>query len=410
MQNKASINSYEKLLDESFDEKFYIVIDDLYTRRKKLISEVLSANKELDALLNPSYSAFSDFVGSIQKNSSVVSYNLGTNKSKVTISTSNAVHVLNIDANENYILSKIRKLRKSMKNYSEPFAFEVAAELYTILIEPIENLLTNKDTIYIYGSDLIDLPLGVLLSNYSDLIELDSNYEKLTKANWLIKDYSFARIFPVNNKIINSTFEKKFLGFANPSSINILGLDPLPNTESEIRDLALSSKEFSSSFLFTKSDASKNNLKKSLQSSFERIVFATHSLPAYWNGISNQNSLVLADQGGDFLLSPTEIIDLKINSDIVVLSSCNNDKGGSDSLYKAFLVAGSNSVMYSNWELETISAAQITDEVFKSMLFDDAPKHIALQNASIKLMNDYSNRIYAHPGFWGNFSIAYRNL
>ena len=144
--------------------------------------------------------------------------------------------------------------------------------------------------------------------------------------------------------------------------------------------------------------------------SFERIVFATHTVPPGWLGLTNESGLVLSDEGGDFLLTPTEIIDLNFSSDIVLLSSCNSDNDGVDSLYKSFLVAGANSVIYSNWNLETISAKYFTESVFKIMLFESLPKHEALRKASLQIMNDYSNPIYAHPAFWGNFSIAYRSL
>jgi CHAT domain-containing protein len=307
------------------------------------------------------------------------------------------------------IQSNITSLRASM-DLGSSFNFKAAHNLYEILLKPLEPLLSDIKNIYLYGSDLEDLPFGVLLSNYNELEEISSDYEKLLQSQWLIESYSFARIFPLSNDQLNYEYDHKFLGLANPDSFETLGLSDLPNAEEEIRQIALVSKSYSQDFLLTNSNASKENLRARLSESYERIVFSTHSLPPNWNGITSESSLVLSDKAGDYLLTATEIINMDFKSDMVVLSSCNTEKKGSDSLYKAFLVAGSNSVMYSNWELETISASKITDEMFKSMLFDDAPKHIALQNASIKLMNDYSNRDYAHPGFWGNFSIAYRNL
>ena len=408
--NKFSINHYEYLLESDFSESHYIELDKLFNARKNLISKVLSRNKEMDALLNPTYQAFSKVIETIKDDSVVLTYNFGSNSSKVTVVSENKTHVVNLNVRTDILNYKVSEVRKTLKNINSPFAFKEANDLYEILIKPIEKFLANKNNIYIYGSDLIDLPFGIMLSNYSEIANLNSNYEKSLRAKWLIEDYSFARVFPVNNIPMNTEYDNNFLGFANPSSIIDLGLEPLPDTENEIRNLALSSKEFSNEFLLVQNNASKNNLKKLLERSFERVVFATHSLPAYWKGISNESSLVLADSGGDYLLSPAEIIDLNINSDIVVLSSCNTEQKGSDSLYKAFLVAGSNSVMYSNWELETLSAGIITDQVFKSILFEDLPKHEALQKASLEIMNDYSNPMYAHPAFWGNFSIAYRSL
>ena len=407
--NKAEISEYEELLETNFEEKYLTKIDRLFKSRKKIISKMLSKNKEIDSLFNPSYVNYQKIASSIDDQSIMLSYNLATDSGKLIAQTASETFVFDINDGINLIQSNISALRSSMI-LGSAFNFEAAHNLYETLLKPLEPLLSDIKNIYLYGSDLQDLPFGVLLSNYNELDDLSSDYEKLLQSQWLIKSYSFARIFPLSNNKLNYEYDHKFLGLANPDSFQILGLSELPNAEEEIRQIALASKSYSQDSLLTNSNASKENLRARLVESYERVVFSTHSLPPNWNGITSESSLVLSDKAGDYLLTATEIVNMDFKSDMVVLSSCNTEKKGSDSLYKAFLVAGSNSVMYSNWDLETLSAAKITDAVFKSMLFDDAPKHIALQNASIKLMNDYSNRDYAHPGFWGNFSIAYRNL
>ncbi|MDC0512805.1 CHAT domain-containing protein, partial [Gammaproteobacteria bacterium] len=384
-------------------------LDRLFKDRKKIMSKMLGRNKEIDALFNPSYSNYQKIVSNLDDESIILSYNLAEDSGKLIALKSNKTFFISIDESSDIINFNIRRLRHSMTAGTD-FDFEAAHNLYNILIEPVNSILGNIKNIYLYGSDLEDLPFGVLLSNYHELDQFSSDYEKLVNTSWLIESFSFARIFPLSNNKLNKEYDRKFLGLANPDSFDVLGLPLLPNAEEEVRQIALASKSYSQDSILINSNASKTNLRNKLTNSYERIIFSTHSLPPNWNGITSESSLVLSDEMGDYLLTATEIVNMDFRSDMIVLSSCNTEIKGSDSLYKAFLVAGSNSVMYSNWELETISASKITDTVFKSMLFDDAPKHIALQNASIKLMNDYSNRDYAHPGFWGNFSIAYRNL
>ena len=407
--NKAEIYKYEELLETNFDEKYLTKIDRLFKNRKKIISKMLGKNKEIDALFNPSYANYQKIASSLDDQSIMLSYNLAEDSGKLIAQTASKTFFFHIEDGSSVIQANISSLRSSM-DLGSAFNFEAAHNLYEILFKSIEPLLSDVKNIYLYGSDLENLPFGVLLSNYSELEDISSDYEKLLQSHWLIESYSFARIFPLSNNRLNSEYDHKFLGLANPDSFKILGLPSLPNAEEEIRQIALASKSYSQNSLLTNSNASKKNLRAKLSESYERVVFSTHSLPPNWNGITSESSLVLSDEMGDYLLTATEIVNMDFRSDMIVLSSCNTEIKGSDSLYKAFLVAGTNSVMYSNWELETISASKITDTVFKSMLFDDAPKHIALQNASIQLMNDYSNRDYAHPGFWGNFSIAYRNL
>jgi CHAT domain-containing protein len=340
----------------------------------------------------------------------VVSYNLSSDGGHIILNTGSNTKYFKIQEGSNYIQSKINKLRESMKGHNSEFSFASASVLYEILFKPIEIYLNGVNNIYIYGSSLEDLSFGTLIKNYDDVNVIQNEKKKLLVADWLIKHYSFARIYPLNNNLIHSEFDYKYLGLANPDSFGEIGLSELPNSEDEILQIGLSSQSYSREFLLTKSNASKKNLKEKLENSYERIVFATHAVPPFWNGITSEGALVLDDENGDYFLTATEVVNLDFQSDMVVLSSCSTEEKGSDSIYKSFLVAGANSVMYTNWELETVSASLITDRIFKYILFEEYQKHKALQLASIDIMNDYSNPLYAHPAFWGNFSIAYRSL
>ena len=410
-KNKEDISEYEGLLVNKITQNTYTKLNSLYEDRKKIMNKMLKKNPGISALFNPSGDEYTNILEDIDEDSVVLSYFIDSNEVLILVSEKGNNNLISIkNSGKRSINYMIRELRSSMDNSGKLFAFDQSLELYNILIKPIEDIIKNKKTIYLYGSELENLPFGILVSSF-DKSKKISDYQRLISADWMIKTHSFARIFPLSNNQINRNFENKFLGFANPNSFNELGLPKLPNSESEIRELSLASGDFNKDFLLTKSNASKKKLFSMLNdNSFERIVFATHSVPPGWKGLTTESALVLADKDGDFLLTATEIVDLDIKSDIVVLSSCNSDIKGSDSLYKSFLVAGANSVMYSNWSLETLSAEKITEGVFKTILFEEMPKHEALRAASIEIMNDYDNQIYAHPAFWGNFSIAYRSF
>ena len=46
----------------------------------------------------------------------------------------------------------------------------------------------------------------------------------------------------------------------------------------------------------------------------------------------------------------------------------------------------------------------------KELWFSDGKKHEALRQTSLNFIKNYNNQEYAHPAFWGNFSIAYSGL
>lgn len=408
IENKNEIQDTEIEFENSFSEETLLKLESLYSERKIIIQEMLEKNKGLGNLFNTSFNQYKSISSIIDNNDIILSYTLDDHRISIIAETSSNTYIRFINKKNREVEHLINHVRNSMNNFETSFSFVESNMLYKILFESISDIALDKDNVYLFGSELEEVPFGILISEY-DNSENISDYQRLISAKWLIKDHSFARIFPLNLPK-NKEYENKFLGFANPDSFSILGLPSLPNSVSEVRELSIASQNFETDFILTDFNASKNNLYDKTKQSFERIVFATHTVPSGWLGLTNESGLVLSDDGGDFLLTPTEIIDLNFNSDIVLLSSCNSDNNGIDTLYKSFLVAGANSVIYSNWNLETISAEDFTQSVFKIMLFESLPKHVALQKASIEIMNDYSNPIYAHPAFWGNFSIAYRNL
>ena len=408
IQNKNEIQEREIEFESSFSEENLLKLELLYSKRQIIIQEILEKNKGLDNLFNTSFNQYKSILSVIGDNDIILSYTLDEHRISIIAETSSNTYIKIINKKNKEVDELINNVRNSMNDFETSFSFAESNMLYEILFESISDIVLEKDNIYLYGSELEKVPFGILISEY-DSSDTISDYQRLIGAKWLIKNHSFARIFPLNLPK-NKEYENKFLGFANPDSFSTLGLPSLPNSISEVRELSIASQNFETDFILTDFNASKNNLYDKTKQSFERIVFATHTVPPGWLGLTNESGLVLSDEGGDFLLTPTEIIDLNFSSDIVLLSSCNSDNDGVDSLYKSFLVAGANSVIYSNWNLETISAKYFTESVFKIMLFESLPKHEALRKASLQIMNDYSNPIYAHPAFWGNFSIAYRSL
>ena len=407
-ENKNKITLTQNDLSENFITKTNLKLAELQARNDLLTTKLFKGNTRLNSFLNPDSSGVKNVIKSLSVDEVIFTYVLGSTGSKLLINSHDDEQIIAIPYSAAYINSQIRLLRESMSFDKDiKFNFEAAAALYEILILPAQNHLDTISTIYLYGSEMESLPFGILLEDYDPSIE--SQRQKFISANWLIESFSFARIFPITNNKKNIIFDNSFMGFANPSSFQELDLPKLEGAKEEVQYLALASGADIKNIYFD-AMATKDILIDNLEESYERIVFATHSLPAGWQGISTESSLVMASAVGDFLLTPSEIINLDLETDIVLLSSCNSEQGGVNSIYKAFLVAGSNSVIYSNWELETTSAKHITEKLFSNMLFNSLPKHLALQKASIEALNDYSDRDFSHPAYWGNFSIAYRNL
>ena len=371
------------------------------------LSEVSLDNSQ-KKLYELNSSDLNKFRNKLKEKEAILSYHSGLTGTIAILQTRDDRKIFNFKINEHELNHLNRMLRKSIvKGFKDnEFDFATSYDLYKKIFFEVDSYLNGAATIYLYGSELQNLPFNALVSKKSK--DINRNLEKLLEASWLIDKHNFIRIFPINQDR-NITFEDKFLGFANSAEQNKYNLVSIGNVLEEVEQLAIASQ---SKNIFANEQATKQSFLTESQKNVERIVIATHSLPPFWQGKSNEPALFFSDvETNNFFLTASEIAELNIQSDLIVLSACNSDLRNFNSLYRAFLVAGANSVLYSNWELSTRSAPELTTKFFSSLYFDPLKdKHEALREAILEIKNDFSENKFAHPAYWANFSLAYGSL
>ena len=151
-------------------------------------------------------------------------------------------------------------------------------------------------------------------------------------------------------------------------------------------------------------DATKEELLRTDLGRYRFIHFATHGLLPVESGIK-EPALVLSYEGerkDDMLLSLSEILQLKLRADMVVLSACNTGSGkvtraeGVASLGSAFLAAGAASVMVSLWQVSDSSTALLM-EAFYGNLVTGKSKSAALAAARQTLMQGLRQPLLLGP-------------
>jgi CHAT domain-containing protein len=109
------------------------------------------------------------------------------------------------------------------------------------------------------------------------------------------------------------------------------------------------------------------------------------------------------------LLQAGEIFDLKLNADLVVLSACQTGLGklirgeGMVGLTRAFMYAGTPSVVVSLWSVSDISTADLMAEFYKNLIINKLSKTDALRKAQLALIN---NPGFSHPFYWAPFILV----
>ena len=178
--------------------------------------------------------------------------------------------------------------------------------------------------------------------------------------------------------------------------------------------------------VFLRERASEKTVKALNLTSYRILVFATHGLvPGDLDGLL-QPALALSSPAvtghpdEDGLLTMSEILAQKLDADWVVLSACNTGAGegaGAEAvsgLGRSFFYAGARSLLVSNWPVETSSAKTLTTSIFQNQSDNpDLSRAKSLQKSMVNMIDGpgYQDAdgatvfSYAHPIFWGPFSL-----
>ncbi len=194
-------------------------------------------------------------------------------------------------------------------------------------------------------------------------------------------------------------------------------LPSLLDTATELKTIAAKLDVPASDILLDK-DATEANVKTRPLADYRIVYFATHGLVAGdVKGIGEPSlALTLPKQPStidDGLLTASEVAQLKLNADWVVLSACNTaagDKPGAEALSglaRAFFYAGARALLVSHWSVDSDAATQLTTATFDLMAKrPELGRTEALRQAMLNYMNDNTDATRAYPAFWAPFSIV----
>ena len=161
--------------------------------------------------------------------------------------------------------------------------------------------------------------------------------------------------------------------------------------------------------LFLGADATEENAKREgVLSETRRIHFATHAFLS--EGRPELSGLVLGNteaSSEDGLLQVYEIFNLQLQADLVVLSACESGLGqavageGLVGLTRAFLYAGTSSLVVSLWPVNDSSTAGLMIEFYRR-LDQGRDRGEALRMAKLSTL---ANAEVAHPFYWAPFIL-----
>jgi CHAT domain-containing protein len=184
-------------------------------------------------------------------------------------------------------------------------------------------------------------------------------------------------------------------------------LGDLPSSKDEATAAAMGLPNRANVLLLGKS-ATETAFKNSVE---HRIIhLAVHAVAN--ETIPESSAFVLLSDplhGEDGYLYPSEIVQLPLNADLVVLSACDTAVGpiegeeGISTLSRAFLLAGSRTVISTLWSIDDDSTLYLM-KVFYAELARNIPAPEALSVAKRKMLKAFGPR-KAIPYFWAGLTL-----
>jgi CHAT domain-containing protein/tetratricopeptide (TPR) repeat protein len=208
-------------------------------------------------------------------------------------------------------------------------------------------------------------------------------------------------------------------GIANVADIRSWA--PLPETVDELCDVAQHLGVDPSTHLYLGARATETQIKALSDSGvlarYRIVHFATHGALSGDVSRTSEPGLLLtppreASEIDDGYLTTSEIADLKLDADWVILSACNTAAGNAKNaqalsgLARAFFYAGSRSLLVSHWEVASESTVNLIAKAVAELKADPKiGRAEALRRSELELI-DKGKTYEAHPAFWAPFVLV----
>ena len=316
----------------------------------------------------------------------------------------------------------------------------VAHRLYSRLIKPLEYFIVGKKTVVIVPhGPLAGLPFEILVDSPAHAGK--RFWSATDRPSHLVEKYAFCyepslsvlsqvrtrkrtrnpgwNLVAFGDAIYSDASKNREL---NPgaeklmSSMNLTAdatrgeeLRPLPGARKEISEIVKIMGGPHQAYLGEQ--ATESLFKKADLSRYAYIHLATHGVLLGGGKHQQQPAIIFSlygDKGNDGFLQLGEAFGLRLNSDLVVLSSCltpaksaRAEGYGLMGLARAFLFAGTNSVILSAWQVNDDSTPRLFIEMYRDL--KDGSKAEALREAKLTLLKNSGT---SHPYYWGPFVLV----
>ncbi len=304
-----------------------------------------------------------------QNQATIVSYSIINNESdlyiwvvapngKLTFRQVNLKKAGIVAKNPQLLTNLVETLREQIlaKKTANKTVIASTRNAYKVLIQPVADLLPTEaqaQVIFIPQGSLFLVPFAAL-QNSSGKFLIEQHTISIAPS---IQALSLIQAKPQTNKL-------NVLIVGNPQPISVK-LPALPGAETEAKAIA---QLFKTKALI--GGQATETAVSSQMSKAQIIHLATHGFFDDRQGL--ESSLALASTNGDGLITAAEILDMKLQASLVVLSACNTGRGritgdGVIGLARSLLSSGSSTVVVSLWAVPDLPTGALMIEFYRNL-------------------------------------------
>lgn len=416
-------------------------------RADRLAARLLKAFPDYARFADPGPARLAPFQKQLSRGEAFLSFVIGESASYALLVTPDGMTVAPVALGSKQLAADISDLRQAFVprlGVLPRFDLKASFALYSRLLGPLGPALQGIDTLIVAPSGaLASLPLALLVTAPPPAAQ------SYRDAAWLVRKMALSEVPSARALVALRLAEaqrrlapRPFLGIGDPDFAGTAGsgagaldalagrcrthgpiaaaalrdLPPLPETAAEVETVARLEGAGAGSVLLGAA-ATESNLRAHPLDQYQVLYFATHAVLPGELRCDAEPALVLsppphpaATTEEDGLLEASEIAELKLNADLVVLSACNTAAAGGGfggealaGLADAFFNAGARTVLASHWQVPSAATVPLMTGVFARFGRDRSGGLAeALRQSQLARIADPAT---AHPFYWAAFTV-----
>jgi CHAT domain-containing protein len=419
----ASVESVRRGVDFSFHD---------VGRKARLIEELIGAGSTV-AALKASEEGIADWSGSFgsqewscdqghaNNDTTLLKFWLGPERSFLWVLTADSVNVFPLLSRREIEAAANRVNRLVSRSHGRSYRQQAQVALRALsdlIFSAAATSLDGHRLVVVPDGELISVPFAVLPIPNSDneyfidrfeIVYAHSVVEARGSCGWQFLPKASRPIsVMVGDPLYTNPVESE-VGESTPESRSSLPALPGARRETEtIRTLLSANQNWSLL------EGGQNTSPAQALRSAQLVHLAAHGSTAD----PGATGLVFRDPGkgakpvDDRSFSWSEILDLNLEADLVVLSACRTAVGSQTSagrslgLSEAFLQAGAGSTLGSLWNVEDQATAELMVRFYENLIKEGLPPATALQRAQKSLRQQPQ---WEEPYYWGGFILQVGN-